>query len=253
MILLGMFSTQSIAKPLFKPMKYYGPIPKKSFSIRIGFIGGATNQEMWDALKPKIKNPDIIAYSNDFSNAFVVDGTFTAKLHPNFGVRTNLSLGLLRSDSHGTDVPNIGDPHPLRVFKRKFNVDLFSLAGDAIYYFTDASVSEFQPYIGGGFSLWVPHATYKESYVDKYTESDSTVTGPDFKNSKWSLEAGIQGVIGVLYYVSNSFAVTGEARYHVAQSTFTVRAPTNTGDYKDVNFIVNYTGFVISIGILRAF
>jgi hypothetical protein len=250
------------AQPIIKPMKYYGPIPKRSFSLRTGFLGGANNEEMWDKLDALVTERAGVAYTNDFQNALVVDGTFTQKLHPQFAVRANASVAFLRSDSHGQYVPSIGEPpYPDRNFERHFDVDVFSLAGDAIYYFSDASVQEFQPYVGGGFSVWVPHASYTDDISDRVYEDltgDGTVdtsyvvVRPGIKETKWSLEAGIQGVLGAHYYLNSNYAVTAEARYHIAQSRFSLTIPTEVGE-RNANFIVAYTGFVFSIGVLRAF
>jgi hypothetical protein len=256
-LLLALMLPDANAQPILKPMKYYGPIPKKSFSLRIGFIGGSTSQEMWDKLDALAVERSGVAYTDDFGNCILIDGSYTVKLHPNFAVRTNIGLGLLRSDSWGFFVSTIGEaPHPARNFKREFNVSVISIEGDALYYFSDASVNEFQPYFGGGFSVWVPYASYQEDLVDEWYgpmgEVDSTVVRPGFEKTDWSFEAGIQGVLGALYYLSNSFAVAVESRYHIAQSTFGITIPTPDGN-RNVNFIVDYTGFVFSVGILKAF
>jgi hypothetical protein len=242
-----------MAEPIIKPMKYHGPIPRKSFSLRIGFLGNATNLEMWDKLDALVIERSGEAFTDDFSNSLIVEGTYTQKLHPKFAVRANGSIAFLRSESHGRYVPSVGEaPFPIRNFERTFNVDLLSMSGDAIYYFADASVQEFQPYIGGGFSVWIPHAVYTDGFRDFFVEEDSTVARPEFKRTEWSFEAGIQGVLGAHYYITPSYAITAESRYHIAQSRFTQTIPTEVG-LRDANFIVDYTGFVFSVGLLRAF
>ncbi|MBI4720030.1 MAG: hypothetical protein HY770_02110 [Chitinivibrionia bacterium] len=244
------------AEPIIKPMKYHGPIPKKSFSLRIGFLGGATNEEMWDKLDALVLERSGEVFTDDFSNSIVVEGTYTQKFHPKFALRANATAAFLRSESRGFYIPSIGEPpFPDRIFERHFDVDLFSLAGDAIYYFTDASVQEFQPFVGGGFSVWVPRAVYTDAYRDTYYSGelvDTTIVRPEFKKTDWSVEAGIQGVFGAHYYLSNNFAVTAEARYHIAQSRFSLTIPTEVGD-RNANFVVPYTGFIFSIGAMRAF
>lgn len=246
-------ASSPLAEPIIKPMKYHGPIPRNSFSLRIGFLGNATNQEMWDKLDALAIERSGQAFTDDFSNSLLMEGSYTQKLHPKFAVRVNGSATLLRSKSDGKYVPSIGEPpYPLRTFERHFDVDLFTLGGDAIYYFTDASVQEFQPYIGGGFSVWIPHAVYTEGLRDRWSSLDSTVVRPEYKKTKWSAEAGIQGILGAHYYISPNFAVTAESRYYIAQSGFPLTIPTEVGD-REANFIVNYTGFTVSIGLLRAF
>lgn len=255
-VILAFAAGAALGRPILKPQKYYGPIPKRSFSLRIGFLEGATNENMYDYIGSKRANPSIRSFPEDFANSVIIDGAYTLKLHPNFGVRAASSITFLRSKSHGHYVPqNQAPPLPIRDFERTFNVDLLSIAGDAIYYFSNAAVSEFQPYIGGGFSAWIPHAVYKENAVDKWAPADSL---PDYSHqiadkTEWSFEAGIQGILGALYYATNTFAFTAEARYHIAQSRFPLKVNTPGGGLKDINFTVKYTGFVINFGVVKAF
>lgn len=250
-------ASNPLADPIIKPMKYYGPIPRSSFSLRLGFLGNAENQEMWNKLDALVIERSGKAFTDDFSNSFLAEGTYTQKLHPKFGVRLSGSAAFLRSESHGEYVPSIGEvPYPLRTFNRTFDVDLFSVAGDAIYYFTDASVQEFQPYVGAGFSVWIPRAVYTENLRDEWAppvhDIDSTVVRPEFKKTKWSAEAGIQALMGAHYYLNPTFAITAETRLYLAQSRFSLTIPTEVG-FRDANFIVDYSGFTFSIGVLRAF
>jgi len=258
LFILASAALGAAAGPILKPAKYYGPIPKRSISLRIGFFGGATNGEMYGFLSDKRKDPSIQAFDDDFSNSIQLDGSYTVKLHPKLAVRANASIAFLRSESNGKSVPSVGTaPYPLRTFKRRFNVDLFSISGDALYFFTDASVNEFQPYVGGGFSAWIPHAVYKEDAVDEWSSppspSDSTVVRPTVKVTKWSMEAGIQGVVGAPYYVTNTFAFNMEARYHIAQSRFPLDVNVSATETRKINFLVDYTGFVLNVGVLKAF
>ena len=45
------------AKPILKPRKYHGPIPRKYFTYSIGFLGGADNADMWDFLDRSVAQP----------------------------------------------------------------------------------------------------------------------------------------------------------------------------------------------------
>lgn len=252
----------SAAGPIIKPMKYHGPIPKKSFSLRIGFLGGATNEEMWDKLDALVEERQGgEPATDDFGNGLSIDGTLTFKMHPRFAVRNNVNFSSLRSMSDGQYIPPpdtaISPIAPVRNFHRSFDVDIISLSGDAIYFFTDASVKEFQPYMGGGFSIWFPRAKYTEELTDVFKppgsiEPDTVVVRPKFEKTDWSIEAGVQGIIGFNYYITNTISTVVEARYHIAQSTFTLNIPTVSGN-RDVNFIVKYTGFIASAGIKKAF
>lgn len=241
------------AAPILKPRKYYGPIPKRSFAVRVGFITGASNSEMYDFLNRSVQGMGGQSFDTDFGNSIMVDLEYTIKLHPQFAVRTGASLKFLRSHSEGQFVPaaSVDSLRPLIGFERSFNVDILSLEANAIYYFSDASVKDFQPYIGAGFSLWIPRARFDEDLTDK--DSGRAYPNPGADKTYWSSEAGVQGLIGALYYLNNDFALAGEARYHIAQSRFPMKIIDQSGIERDASFIVDYTGFLITVGVLKAF
>ncbi|NIM18891.1 MAG: outer membrane beta-barrel protein [Candidatus Latescibacteria bacterium] len=247
--LLGVSSASS--GPILKPRKYHGPIPRSSFSLRVGFHGGASNEEMWSKLDAMVLERSGQVFTDDFSNAFILDGTYTYKLHPQFAIRANGSLTFLRSESRGFFVPAL-DPAPpilpVYHFARRFNVDLAMLEGSGVYYFTDAGVNEFQPYIGAGFSAGFPHATFQEGIVDP----DSNIVITDDNDTEWSLEAGVHGLLGAMYYISSSIAINLETRYQIAQSKFPLMIETPGGP-RQVRFDVDYTGFVLNVGAVWAF
>jgi hypothetical protein len=238
--------------PILKPRKYHGPIPRSTLSLRIGFHGGASNEEMWDALDASVK-PAGQAFTGDFGNAFILDGTYTYKLHPQFAVRANSSLTLFKSDSNGflvPSIPNLPDSilQPVYDFDREFNVELIMIEASAIYYFADAGVNEFQTYFGGGFSAGIPRATYSESRTDQ--DTDEVIR--DTEQTEWSLEAGIHGLLGALYFVKNNLAFNVEGRYQIVQSKYPFILDTTSGP-QEVRFDVDYTGFIMCIGMVWAF
>jgi hypothetical protein len=216
---------------------------------------------MIDFLDGQITPPNE-AFSRDFSNAFTIDGTYTYKLHPQLAVRANLSTSFLRSDGDGLFVPRrpAGLPDsiltPSVSYTRDFDVDLITLEASALYYVSDAAVSEFQPYIGGGFTLGVPHATYKVTQIVA-SESDEYFTQGDvfaeFEEDKWSAEAGVHGILGALYYFNSTFAITLEGRAHILQSKFPVETINEDGVPEKVKFDVDYSGFVLSAGAVYSF
>ncbi len=236
--------------PFLKPRKFYGPIPQESFSFRLGFFGGATNEEMWNKLDADVAGQHGVSYTNDFGNSVTFEGSYTYMLHPRFALRGTSSLSLLRSKSDGYFVPTIEQDSLLLQldYEREFNVDLIMLDGSGIFYFTDAEVHEFQPYLGGGFSLAIPHAVYKETLVNH----DYRTTHARTNDTKWSLEAAVHGLLGALYYLTNNFAFSVEGRYQIAQSKFPVVISTPEG-LRSVRFDVVYTGFYLNVGIARAF
>ncbi len=216
---------------------------------------------MIDFLDDQIKPPNK-AFSNDFSNGLIIDGTYTYKLHPQLAVRTNVSAAFLRSDGNGLFVPRRPTSLPDTIltptvsYTRDFDVDIFTLEASALYYLSDASVTEFQPYFGGGFSLGVPHAKFKVKQVvasatdEFYTQGDVFAESDD---DKWSAEAGVHGIIGALYYFNNTFAISLEGRGQILQSKFPIETVNEDGLPESVKFDINYSGFVLSLGAVYAF
>jgi hypothetical protein len=240
----------AISGPILRPRKYHGPIPQSSLSLYIGFHAGSTNEEMWNTLDNSIK-PGGEAFTENFGSALTLDCAYTYKLHPQFGVRLNGALSLFRSDSKGSLVPNIPNlpdsvSQPKYEFTRTFNVELIMIEASSIYYFTDSGVNDFQPYLGAGFSAGFPRATYSEGMTDK------DVVVKDTKDTEWSMEAGVHGLFGVLYYVQSNLAFSTEARYQIVQSKYPFVLNTNSGP-QNVRFDVDYTGFVLTAGIVWAF
>jgi hypothetical protein len=242
------------AEPIIKPKKYHGPIPRSSFSLRAGFLGGPENTEMIDALERYITPPEE-AFSEDFSDAFIVDATYTYKVHPQFAFRANISGAFLRTTSTGIFVPEVSNlpdsvPLPALEYTRDFDVDVFTLEASFLYYFADAAIQEFQPYIGGGFSVGVPHAKFKEVQIDADTGEVFDTIEPD----RWSVEPGVHGFLGAAYYVTNLWAVSIEGRGQMLQSRFPINVPdTANNTIEEVDVIVDYSGFLVTLGVARAF
>ena len=250
------------ADPILKPKKYHGPIPKRSFGISIGFLGGPSNSEMYDYLGSLIDQPlQSKLETNDFGAAPEVDLYYTAKVHPNFGVRAVAGAAFLQSDSKGLVIsvdPDTSGSLPLLAFERTFDVVLLSLEASALYYFQDASVSEFQTYLGGGFSLFFPLATYESRTTIAIDDGMGNIvdTGQEFSHreeSRNSVEPGIHGVLGALYHVRNNLAFFAEGRYQIGQSQFSMDLPTSTAGVQNLNFIVDYSGFILAIGASKFF
>lgn len=267
-ILLGLLfgilaqTTGVIADPILKPRKYHGPIPRSTFALRVGFLGGADSEEMIDFLDRRIIKPNE-AFSEDFGNGLMFDGTYMYKLHPQFAVRANVSASFLRSSGDGFYVPprRPSDPDTLATvnYTRDFDVDLFILEASAVYFMSDAAVSEFQPYIGGGFSFGVPHAKYKETLVvrDLGGESEPNYAVgqvyDEFDANEWSTEAGVHGVLGALYYFNSTFAISLEGRGQIMQSKFPLTVTNEVGARESVKFDINYSGFTLSVGAVYSF
>lgn len=242
------------AEPILKPHKYYGPIPQSAWFLRAGALGGANNEEMILYQDSRIQAP-FTSTSEDFGNGLTLELGYMYKPHPRFGARLNGSYSTLESSSQGNAVLQIADypdtiPLPLVDFTREFKVDLFVLEASAVYFFADASVKEFQTYLGGGFSLGFPHQTYTETRVD----ADTGEVYDPIEKDEWDFSAGVHAVLGLLYYVNNRFGLSAEGRLQLMESTFEqLEAPNETGDPEQVSFVVDYTGFYISLGVLWSF
>jgi len=249
------------AEPILKAHKYEGPIPQSSISVRIGALGGASNDEMIDYLDGRLK-PPFVANTQDFGSALAVEITYIHKPHPRFGLRANASAAFLRSTGDGLfvpQIPNLPDSVllPEVTYNREFNVDLFTVELSGIYYFTDASVNDFQPYFGAGFSVGIPHETFKESRteVDTGQPYPGEVPGIPSEASEWSMSAGVHAVLGLLYYIDERWAISSEARAQLMEGQFKqlqVYDP-DIGEFDNVRFVVDYTGFYLSVGMSYGF
>jgi hypothetical protein len=245
--------TCSYADPILKPKKYHGPIPKRSFGLNIGFLGGPSNEEMWNYLDGLIDQPfrsDLD--TQDFGTSLNLDLLYTAKVHPNFALRVKGSVAFLKSSSTGLMsaalVDTTGNTLVLE-FDRSFDIVLSSIEASAMYYFTDASVSEFQSYIGAGFSLYLPYTTYKEDLTD----FDTGLPYDSRDKSKMTGEPGVNAVLGALYHLRNDLALSLEGRLYMAQSKYKLEVPTTGAGNQEITFDINYDGFVLVAGVAKFF
>jgi hypothetical protein len=238
------------AEPILKPHKYYGPIPQSAWFLRGGVLGGATNEEMIAYQDSKIQAP-FSSVTEDFGDASpTLEVGFVYKPHPHFGGRLNASYSALKSTSTGNAALQTPDSLLLVDFTREFKVDLLVLEASALYYFADASVKEFQTYLGGGFSFGFPHQTYQETRADAGTGE----AYDPIEKSEWDFSAGVHAVLGLLYYVSNRFGVSAEGRLQLMESTFDqLEVPDESGGQETASFVVDYTGFYLTLGVLWAF
>jgi hypothetical protein len=263
----------AIAGPIIKPRKYHGPIPRSSLTLRVGFLGGATNEDMLNFFDTRVPQPARReTESNDFGNSPVIELTYTYKAHPQFAVRGNLYASRLQSDWQGVFVADVPAPDslignwfpPTLNNVTDFEVDLFVFELDALYYFTDASVKEFQPYIGGGFSFGVPYQKLQTTQTIRDPDEDDG--NPDYvpiyqsgqlykqiEKDTWSFEAGVNAILGALYYLNNKWAVSAEGRVQLLQSKFPITVLNENNEPEDVDFDIDYTGFILTAGLSYAF
>jgi hypothetical protein len=240
------------AEPILKPHKYYGPIPQSALYFRAGMFGGADNIEMINFLDGRYQAP-FESISEDFGNALTLEVAWMQKPHPRFGVRINLAYSALRSSGQG-NLPLTAAPGdtitPVANYTRDFDVDLFVIETSAIYYFADASVKEFQTYAGGGFTFGFPHEKFKETRIDQ--DTGESIQPLDF--DEWGFSAGVHAVLGALYYFSNRWGISAEGRLQLLQGRFDqLETPNEVGEPEGINFVVDYTGFYATLGLIWAF
>ena len=249
-----MSASLASAEPILKPHKYYGPIPQSALFLRIGFLGEANNEEMLSFLDRQVRPPFENIYE-DFGNGLTIDGAYMYKPHPRFGVRLNASYSRLSSTDRGNMVPTEFAPPdtvlPELDYSREFAVDLFALEASAVYYFADASVKEFQTYLGGGFTFGFPHQTFTETRVRAETGAPY---GEPIDLSEWDFSAGVHAVFGAIYYMNNRWGISAEGRVQLLESRFDqLETPNESGDPEQISFVVDYTGFYATLGVVWAF
>jgi hypothetical protein len=256
--LFYLYASAASAEPILAPHKYSGPIPQSALSLRIGALGGATNEEMIDYLDGRVKDPFQVS-SQDFKTSLAVDLNYIHKPHPQFGFRLNGSAAFLKYTSSGDFIPQVQADSllPQLKYSREFKVDLFTVEASGVYFFNDSSIKEFQPYLGGGFSLGFPYQHFTESRTDVDTGLPYTdpVEGRPTDVSQWSVAPGAHLVGGLLYYFTNQWGVSAEGRVQVMESRFEqLQAPDlEQGGFENVSFVVKYTGFYMSLGATYGF
>jgi len=255
-ILLAASST--VAEPIMKPRKYHGPIPQNNLSLRVGFFGDASNEEMNTYLDSRYQAP-FQALSEDFGSGLTLELAYMFKPHPNFGLRVNASGTFLDSKGSGFFAiqANPGDSLLTALdYEREFKVELYVLELSGVYHFTDAAVKEFQPYLGGGFSFGMPHETIKETRTEQETGEPYTdeIPGVPTEASEWDFSAGAHVVGGAIFYLNNKVGLSGEARVQLMEGKFEqIQVMNEVGDFENVNFVVDYTGFYLTFGVTYAF
>jgi hypothetical protein len=245
------------AEPIFKAHKYSGPIPQNSISLRVGMFGGAENQEMIDFLDVGVQQP-FTAEFEDFGTGLTVEATFVHKPHPRFGWRANAGASFFSYTSEGDFIPQVEADSllPQLLYDRELSVQLFVLEASGVYYFADASQEDLQTYVGAGFSLGFPHEEYTETFTDVDTGGAYTdpIPGRPSEASEWDFSAGVHALLGVLYYVTDRWGVNAEGRVQFMEGKFDqLQAINENGDYENVGFVIDYSGYYLSIGATYGF
>jgi hypothetical protein len=245
------------AEPIFQANPYSGPIPQNSISVRVGMFGGAENQEMIEFLDVGVQQPFEAIYE-DFGTALCVEVGFIHKPHPRFGWRANAAASFFSYTSEGDFVPQVDADSllPQLNYDRELSVQLFVLEASGVYYFADASKEDLQTYVGAGFSLGFPHEEYTETFTDVDTGQPYTepIPGRTTDASEWDFSAGVHALLGVLYYITDRWGVTAEGRIQFMEGNFDqLQAVNENGDYENVGFVIDYSGYYLTIGATYGF
>ena len=245
------------AEPIFKPHKYSGPIAQNTLSLRVGTFGGAHNEEMIDFLDLNVQ-PPFEAFPEDFGNGLSIEVGYMYKPHPRFAWRLNGAVSFLSYTSTGNFVPQSDDSLLTELsYDRELKVELYVLEASGVYFFADASVKELQPYLGAGFSLGFPHETFTEDWVDVDTGQPYTepIPGRISEASEWDISAGVHAVGGLLYYFTDRWGLSAEARVQFMEGSFgeLLAEDPETGEFENVNFVIDYAGFYLAVGATYGF
>jgi len=257
-VMLYLYASPASAGPILAPHKYSGPIPQNALSLRIGLLGGTTNEEMIDYLDGRVKPPFEVS-SQDFPTSLAIDVGYIHKPHPRFGLRLNGSAAFLKYTSSGDFIPQVDADSllPQLKYNREFKVDLYTLEASGIYFFSDASVKEFQGYLGAGFGVGFPHQQFTETRTNVDTGQPYTevIDGRTTEASEWDVTPGAHVVGGLFYYFTDRWGVSAEGRVQLMESTFSQLQAYDPelGDFDNVNFVVKYTGFYMSLGATYGF
>lgn len=259
--ILFLHAPQASAEPVkadsAKADYYHGPIPQHTISLRVGMFGGAENQEMIDYLDVGVQQPFEVSYE-DFGTGLAIDLGYVYKPHPRFGLRLNGSAAFISYTSTGDFVPQTEDSLlPQLTYDRKLSVDLFVLEASGIYFFSDASVEEFQTYLGAGFSVGFPHEVFTEERTDVDTGAPYTdeIPGRPGEASEWGVSAGVHAVGGLVYFINQRWGISAEGRVQFMESRFDQLQANDpeTNEMENVSFVIDYAGFYFSIGATYGF
>ncbi len=233
LVVLG--ATQATAEPpLFKQKKFFGPIPINNFNVSVGFVDGPNADYLTEHLDNWAKERSGYDNFETVSTSPFARIGYQRRITPNHYLTTALSLSYLKAESLGNYVTVSEPPYDLDI-ERTFKVYLFSLDVGFSYFMVPPQVHAMSPYFAGGFCAVLPMARLETHRV----QSDGTAFSPaDQTVSRNSLEAGLHGEFGMIYYLTNHQAAGMEGRYHMSQSKFYIH---------DGNFDINYQGFTLSL------
>ena len=224
----------SAQQPQYRKKKYFGPIPLNGLSLHVGFIDGPDHKYLTDHLIDWAEERGGSERWNDWSTSFYSRVQYQRQITPNHVVTGSVNFSYLSASAQG-DYFTLTDPVVYLLTERTLKVYLLSLDVGFLYYMVKPEVQQIAPYIGGGFSGYVPMERLKTTM---YTESGDHYPNPNETISENSIEVGIHGEFGIVYYVTNRYTAGLEGRYQKSQSKFTIHGG---------NFDVDYSGLTLSL------
>jgi hypothetical protein len=229
------------APPIFKEKKFFGPIPYNSLSFSAGFLDG----------------PDFIDLTAHLNNWAYIHGkgmdtfdelspapygrlSYERQLTPNHFFKGSTSLSYINTSSVGSYIADINDTTKYELnMARTLKVYLATVEAGFSYYFVSPEPQRFSPSVGAGFAAVIPMVRLDTERTMKSTGAPFVDNGENVSRS--SFQAGLHMEFGMTYFLTNRYAAGLEGKYQMAQSKFYIH---------DYNFVLKYTGFILSLNLI---
>jgi len=225
----------SAQQTLYRQKKYFGPIPLNGLSVNVGFIDGPDHQYLTDGLINWAETEHGGSESWDnWSTSFYSRIQYQRQITPYHVITGSANFSYLSASAAG-DYYTRSDPVVYLLTERTLKVYLLSFDAGFLFYMIKPEVQQIAPYIGGGFSAFLPLERLETTL---HTESGAEFSNPGETVSENSVEVGLHGEFGLMYYISNRYAAGIEGRYQKSQSKFTIHGG---------NFDIDYSGLTLSI------
>jgi opacity protein-like surface antigen len=218
----------------YRQKKYFGPIPLNGLSINVGFIDGPDHQYLTDHLIDWAAQRGGSESWEDWETSFYSRVQYQRQITPNHMIMGSVNFSYLSASGAG-DYFTQTDPVVYLLSERTLTTYLLSFDAGFLYYMIKPEVQQIAPYVGGGFSAFIP---IEQLETTLRTESGEIYDNPGESVSESSLEVGLHGEFGLVYYISNRYAAGLEGRYQKSQSKFTIH---------EGNFDIDYSGLTLSL------
>jgi hypothetical protein len=237
-VLLAAVCTSEVSAQsgIYKRKKYFGAIPMNGASIFVGFLDGPDHEYLTEHLQTYARLRGGDEDWSEWSTSFYARLGYQRQVSPNHFLVTNFNFAYLTAEGNG-ELYTITDPVVFVTTERTLKTYLFSVDLGFNYYMVKPSVQKIAPYIGGGFSLVVPHEKLESTFR---RDDGSVYDAPGESVSETSFEPGVFGQFGITYYISNRWGAAMDGRYQITQSKFRIH---------EGNFDISYSGICLSLGL----